>query len=1494
MKTKILHLRRRVFAGAIIFAFAFRGLANPTGLTVVSGAATAQSSGSQLNITAENNAFLNWQTFNIAVGERTVFNQPGMGSIVWNRINDQNPSQIYGSLQANGVVVLLNSSGFYFGPNSFISAAGLVVSTANCTPPQNTGGAWVFNGPPPLASIINYGNIKVGNGGSVYLIADKVENHGGIEAPGGSIGLAAGQTVTLSERPDGRGMSMQVALPQGSVDNYGNLIADGGTMALNARVVNQNGLVQANSIRNTGGVIELVASDLIDMGADSQLSAQGDASLYGSGGGQVTVKSQGTFTDVTGSRINVSGGANGGNGGQVEISAPTISSIHTKMNGSAQHGGRGGSMFLDPSDINLDLSLYFGFSSIDVQANKITVDSYWGLLDTIGNADGQLKLEAAQDIVMSDGSAILGSFQPSADGLIPFCFDYSGNPTTWSVTLRAGVDFTTGLVKSGKGSILLNGSALIQTAAGDITLEAGQDIKVGVNALNGQSGSITTWGGGSINAMARGGSINTGSAAYGYDFNKPLFIGDVVYAPNTSLGGISTAAGGSVNLTAGLDITSFMPVNGNQGDAGSGAFGVNADPTIKDTVNIVAGRNVTGHFIVANGSGQIVAGAKMDARGNPLDQNGNVIATGGTGFVTDPNSLGSAGNNNQRLALSLIDGSWAVNASSDIILQEVRNPNGIFNNNFNSSVSAYGYHQFDYSPDASVSLTAGNSVQLLGGSLPRNSGAFEQGIPEIFAPSLNIHAGLGGIILGQDIILFPSATGVGELSLQTTGPLESLAVQKYLALSPALQAASARPSEQVSIIMSDADRLQYLASGNFGVNDHANNPLYLNHETTASVSVGGDLNNIVLSFPEAAQVTVHGNMDRSTVIAQNLKPTDVTQVNVTGDIINRDEFTTVSVTAAPDLALLQQAYGDETALFARLHYDPVSQTLTYQGHLSLQDGALLAKLPVQVVDQYGIPQFDTFGNPILQYKQVLDAATISKLVAGSADVPINQDQLSGFIIGGGGTFKLTAHSLNLGTTAGIRSEGPDLNSALAYVAHLTRGADINVNLTGDLNMFSTAIASYNGGNININVGGNVQVGSSTFSGFSDVARGIFASAKSDVTVIANGNIDVNGSRIAAYDGGNVTVESLNGNINAGNGGNGSVGVEEIYVDPVTYQIYKFKPTIPGSGILATTFPTRNKDIPAPEQGVGNILVEAPNGNIDASAGGIVQLPFNNVKSPNAVVTVLAGYEERDANGQRVLATDSQKALVEQLPVSAADLVNNPAHTAIIDGQKFQISATVWTQLLALLEISSSDPVVNLHLIGDGSEFINHLTSDGIGLADSINYLTPFASGKNINANGSGVIASNARLKASGDINGVVFARNNIDLAAKNNVNVTALAQGIASVNSGGSISGTIIGVGGVSASGSSIDASLLSQNISASGDSSSAKEGFGQGTAANATANAATASDDSTKRAKKSGAGEEDSFNKKKGIALAQKVSRVTVILPPKKVSEKTQPNNSL
>ena len=1481
-------------AGIFIFGLALNAMANPTGMTVASGTATASQNGSHLNITASQNAFLNWQSFNIASGETTTFNQPSAQSIVWNRINDPNPSQIFGSLQANGVVVLMNSSGFYFGPNSFVQAAGLIVSTAQSMP-QNSGGAWEFNGPPPASSIINYGEINVINGGPAFLIAENVVNLGDITAPGGTIGIAAGQDVLVSDRPDGRGLSMKVNLPEGSVDNEGHLVADAGTISVNAQVVNQNGYIQANSVRSENGVIELVASDKLNLGANSQILANGDASAGGSSGGNVTLKSGNSFSDATGSQIDLKGGSQGGNGGNVEISAPDILSLKSGIDAGAQPGWTAGKLFLDPDYIildtsgsdsagggtvlagdnpgtTLDLNVSTAFANLNVSdiilqaAQDITLanGTLWDLSGTIGAnsggvTSGQLTLEAGNNIIFQDGSAII-----------------DGN--NWSVTLEAGVNnFTTGAVTPGVGNIYLNGGdglqggGSIQTTGGDINLTAGQNIETGggslqdangnnfaiasasgsVNLMAGQdiqilsqnySGYIETTGGGNINltagqdidigygsvnatgggnivatatsgslndsgsiqtdtgsitvlaaqnvlldtssisassivttsggnisVTATAGTVNAGSDPNGYTFYQSFYT---IYG--FELGGISTAAGGNVNITAGLDIISLLPAgNTTDGDAGSGAFG-----PAPGNVTLTAGRNVEGHYVVADGTGTITAG-------------------------------NDAGTSSSELALSLIDssiaGGWTVNAAQDINLQEVRNPNGILNSlNSNSSM----YHYFDYGPDDYVDLNAGNGVNLLGNNLPRSGSTVGNiNTTSIYPPTLNITAGAEGVEVGGEIILFPSPAGSLDISTTGGGALTG-------------DLSSAVPD----LIMSDSSSSRYTTQASFGAADYASVPVHYNSPTPVTLNISGDMNNFYLVVPEAAQINVVGDMNNCSFQGQNLHPTDVTSITVGqtakanmensglldpatdsglyvgGDILNQNQYNSVTVSSPPDLSLLLQAFGASYSdLFNNLFYDPASGKLTLKGVLDQNSYDALTSLVIQAVDQYGQPEVtynpDGTTSPVLETVSILDPATAALLQSESQNAPPTPNP--GYVLGGGGAFDITAHTLDLGSTHGIQTVGPADNPALHnyYVStvpgYITGGAAINVNLTGDLDMFATTISSLNGGNIEVDVAGEVNAGSTYVPGNDQYARGIYSTDDSDVSVIAGGNIEVAGSRIAAYDGGNVTVESLYGNVDAGNGSSGSVTVDEYYVDPLTGTTEFSNPTIPLSGILAMTFPPRDSSSTEPLYPVGNVLVESPEGNITASAAGIVQLPLDGLDSSAAIVTVEAG--SRDAGG-------------------------------------------------------------NVLHVGD------------------------------IDTSGSGVVGSTVILDATGNITGLVFARNNADINAQQNADVTVLAEGTANVSAGGNVSGTIIGVGGINASGSSIDASLLSQNISP-GVETSGQKGFTQGTAANS-ASQGLANDQTTKAATSSDEDTDDQKKKGKQIALAQKVSRVTVILPPKKVSE--------
>ncbi|HEV2694095.1 MAG TPA: filamentous hemagglutinin N-terminal domain-containing protein, partial [Verrucomicrobiae bacterium] len=630
MKT-FLQNPRSLFIAVLVFVVgrAATAFANPTGLSVSAGSASAFQAGSQLNVTVSQMAILNWQSFNIQKGETTAFLQPSSSSVVFNVIGGANPSQIFGSLHANGTVILANANGFYFGPNSMIKVGGSFIATTAPLPPDfGSGATWQFAGTPPLASIVNYGQIEVGTGKSLYLIAEKIENHGSLSAPEGDAELLAGDNVLVSERPDGRGLSASLQMPTGSVDNFGRITADAGTIALQARVVNQNGILQADSIAEKNGVIELVASDSLNLGAVSEISAAGDTSSGGSAGGDVVLKSGNTFNDDIGSSIVTAGGAHGGNGGNIEVSAPNIQSLNSAMDATARAGSLGGIFLLDPvniilgtggsgsvpaggtvlstdngngavngtlslnvntafknkyfSDILLQASgsIYIGNGSVDdngvVTANA-SPSINWNLSNTTGMSDGQLTLQAGGDITFWGNSKIIDA-------------------NNWSVSLFAGYDFTGHSVNGGNGNIYINGGpglsqlGSIQLGSGDLNLFASQSILVG-------SGSLFTAAGGNIFAYAAKGDINAGTANgsdNGFSQTSNFTFSDDGTAPNTFLGGISTAAGGNVTLIAGNNIDSTPTVPSKQAPAASGAYG-------PGDVTVIAGKQITGNFNVTDG-----------------------------------------------------------------------------------------------------------------------------------------------------------------------------------------------------------------------------------------------------------------------------------------------------------------------------------------------------------------------------------------------------------------------------------------------------------------------------------------------------------------------------------------------------------------------------------------------------------------------------------------------------------------------------------------------------------------------------------------------------------------------------------------------------------------------------------------------------------------------------------------------------------------------------
>src|SRR6266436_6984541 len=106
---------------------------NPIGGTVTAGGATIAQQGAgvlTINQTSDR-AIINWTSFSIGAGELTRFNQPSVNSATLNRVLSGNPSEIYGTLQANGHVYLINPSGILVGPSGQINTHSFMGSTLN-------------------------------------------------------------------------------------------------------------------------------------------------------------------------------------------------------------------------------------------------------------------------------------------------------------------------------------------------------------------------------------------------------------------------------------------------------------------------------------------------------------------------------------------------------------------------------------------------------------------------------------------------------------------------------------------------------------------------------------------------------------------------------------------------------------------------------------------------------------------------------------------------------------------------------------------------------------------------------------------------------------------------------------------------------------------------------------------------------------------------------------------------------------------------------------------------------------------------------------------------------------------------------------------------------------------------------------------------------------------------------------------------------------------
>ncbi len=577
-----------LLATGVVLTSALHAL--PQGEQVGAGAAVFDRSGAVLNIRTSDRAIINYSSFNIGAGERVNFIQPGAQSITLNRVTEPNPTHIFGTLQANGKIVLANPYGIYFESGSVINVGGLIAGAGRIADSDFLAGRINFSS--LTGSVENRGNIIAVD--DVGLYGARVSNEGVITSLKGSVTLGAGGSVYVGER-DGNIFVGTAAVPKARVvsrpgvsnsgtitapkatlvagDMVGMAVAQSGTItsgditisagaagvakvsgtldASNRAAGQRGGKVQITgrkvSVRgakidasgDAGGGEILVGGDFRGAGTvqrartarvDSTSSLIADAITSGNGGKVVVWSDKATSFYGT---ISARGGAGGGDGGQTEVSGKLTLDFGGSVNLLAP-AGRTGSLLLDPSVINIQVAGPDGTTGAGVNPRTFTGNTNTSILTV---ATLQSALGSANVIVDATGGPGAAAL-PAVNVLDAVTW---ANSNTLTLIGGSGGVNIQAPITAALGTLVLTASVPVtQTVAGAISVAnlAASAAAGGVN-LTAAANSVTTFA-----ASAPGSTVgfnNAGAFTVGA-------VGSVVGI--TATNGVSLRAGGTISQTA--------------------------------------------------------------------------------------------------------------------------------------------------------------------------------------------------------------------------------------------------------------------------------------------------------------------------------------------------------------------------------------------------------------------------------------------------------------------------------------------------------------------------------------------------------------------------------------------------------------------------------------------------------------------------------------------------------------------------------------------------------------------------------------------------------------------------------------------------------------------------------------------------------------------------------------------------------------------------------
>ncbi|WP_156481365.1 two-partner secretion domain-containing protein, partial [Herbaspirillum rubrisubalbicans] len=607
----------------------------PTGAAVTHGVGSVSTSGQTMTIQQSSQMLgLNWNSFNIGAGNTVNFVQPGSQAVAVNRVIGNEATQIYGNLNANGRVYLINPNGIVFGATSQVNVGALLASTATNVTIAN--GSIALSGQSG-ASIVNQGNIKAADGGFVVLTGQQVTNTGTIEAKGGYVALTAGDKVSL-QLDNGALLSVNVdaAAIQALVDNKGLILADGGKVYLTASgkntllstVVNNEGVIRAQGYGTTsGGTVVLLGQggDTLSNGAinvsgqgagqkggtvvlgGDRVAVYGNASIDASGvasGGAVVIGGDSLHKatsaanigfanqTVIGSGAQIYIGSGQGDGGFVETSGKQLS-MQGQVHGKS--AGKAGQWLIDPTDITIN-------TGSSTATNSSNVWSGSGSSSVVNNASIETALNNGANVIITTNSSGAAGGNITVAANIAKTSGGNANLTlvaNQTIALNSGVGITSTMnalgitmaaaQSGGEGAVSLTNN-VFNTNGGNLSISGGS-----VNATSaGVTMSGVTFNLGAGTGTVTGTVMNgTGVNIYSTTVNGTLTVQGI--ASNGT--GLYSAAGNGV-VTLIQTGTGALTINGTSTSGTGILLGVNWGNSRFDTNG-----NVSFNGVSTSGSG---------------------------------------------------------------------------------------------------------------------------------------------------------------------------------------------------------------------------------------------------------------------------------------------------------------------------------------------------------------------------------------------------------------------------------------------------------------------------------------------------------------------------------------------------------------------------------------------------------------------------------------------------------------------------------------------------------------------------------------------------------------------------------------------------------------------------------------------------------------------------------------------------------------------------